>query len=216
MISITKIIEETIRNRPKDAHRDYIGASQIGNPCDRSIWYEFNCFDREVDRVKVSKTYDVGRNLEHLIARYISESGIWIDRPDHAYSDKEIPQFRGHIDGLLRLTNQEPIVIEIKTCKASSFARFVKHGLKKWSPNYYDQMQSYLGMTGYQNGVLLAFNKDDSQLHEEWVEFDCIHYEMLKDKVKRIITSEDAPDRINRSPLFHVCQMCNFRKVCNS
>lgn len=215
MISIVKIIEETIRNRPKDERRQYIGASQIGHKCDRAIWYAFNGFEKECDSVKMQKVYDAGRIFENLILDYIIAGGIIVEGIERACEDEEIPMFRGHMDGVLMLPNQDPIVLELKTSKASSFARFVQHGLMAWAPQYYDQLQSYMGMTGYKNGVLVAINKDSSELHEEWVKFDEIHYASIKEKVKRIINASETPEKINRSPLFYVCQMCNFRRVCH-
>ena len=39
---LTKLIDENILKNKEWDERDYIGASSIGNPCERSIWYRFH------------------------------------------------------------------------------------------------------------------------------------------------------------------------------
>lgn len=70
-------------------------------------------------------------------------------------------------------------------------------------------------MSGYTHGVLLAINKDTSELHHEWVEYNDVYYHGLKQKARIISESTEPPLRISNSPLFITCKMCNFRNVCH-
>ena len=70
-------------------------------------------------------------------------------------------------------------------------------------------------MTGLSNGVLIAINKDTSELHQEWVNFDEILYAELKQKAKRISLACEPPDKINKSPVYKICNRCKFKKICH-
>ena len=220
-MDISALITKAIAASPPDEPRRYIGASSIGRKCLRSIWYGFTGAEGEPYPPRTKTTFDIGKRLEGLMLDYMEKAGLVIVRPSPEnnfllFKDKEIPIFKGHTDALLVQKDEPLSVVEIKTAKSSSFAQFKSRGLKLWQETYYAQLQSYMGMSGYRRGLLLAVNKDASDLHHEWVDYDDIYYHELRAKAAVISRCSEPPERINKSPLFIVCSMCNYKRVCHA
>ncbi len=219
-MDISAIITKTIAESPQDAPRHYIGASSIGKQCSRAIWYSFIGAEQTNPSPSLRTTFEIGKRLEGLLLDYMEEAGLNLIRPNHNNNqlfmqDKDVLIFQGHCDAVLFIGN-EPNVVEIKTANTASFSRFKNHGLREWNETYYAQLQSYLGMSGYKRGVLLAIDKNTSELHHEWVDYDDIFYHELKMKALAISVIGEPPEKINKNPIYFLCNMCNYRRTCHA
>ncbi len=218
-ISLTTLINNAIKHQQKDEPRDYIGASSIGHPCLRSIWYGYHGTEYQATE-RLNTTFEIGKRLETMLLDYLDMTSIKVVRPTienhwlRCYC-KELPRFAGHMDAMLILPGGEIVVIDIKSAKNSEFQKFKKHGLQRWHDSYYAQLQAYMGMTGHKRAVLLVINKDTSELHEEWVDYDEIYYMSLVEKARTVAGSLEIPDRVNRNATFWLCQMCGYKGVCH-
>ncbi len=206
---------EKVQSRDDKQTRDYIGASGIGAECLRQIWYEFKGVEAESVPTKIRRTWAIGRHLEGLILDWLSEAGIEIERTWADLVSDEMPFFKGHLDSVWMKKGKPFAIIEIKTAKDASFNIFVKKGLRTWSPQYYAQIQSYMGMSGIHKAYIVVLNKDSSEISDELVEFDEMHYQTLRKKAAMIANANVAPPKINGSPLWFLCKMCKFNKVCH-
>jgi hypothetical protein len=195
----------------REQKRDYIGASSIGSDCLRQIWYEYKVFKGSFDP-RIVRIFEVGKRLEGLVVDWLFNAGFKVSEQQHPFFDAELPYFQGHCDGILETPHA---ILEIKTAKDASFKQFVKHGLKKWMPRYYDQIQAYLGMSGLINAYILVLNKDNSDLFDEKVVFDAGRYIALKEKARLIHDAKVEPPRINSNPAWFQCKTCRFRKICH-
>lgn len=209
---------DALVEKKSEPPRRYLGASGIGRECSRAIWYDFRNAPGSACPASLKITFDIGKRLEGLVINYLEESGLQVEYPSEANQflecfDEELPIFRGHADALL-CHQLGKSVVEIKTANSSSFQRFVKHGLREWSKVYYAQIQSYLGMMKLHNAVIIALNKDNSDLHHEWVNYDDIFYHELRVKAMAISSIDEPPERINNSPLYYICRGCKFKEVC--
>lgn len=219
-MDLVKLINDAIAKQNADEPRPYIGASSIGRPCARETWYSFKGIEGKKTPSNAQTTFDIGKRLETLLLDYVDLAGIIIVRAEKDnnflfYQDNELPIFQGHLDAIILLPNEKPIVLEIKTAKNSSFMKFKKVGLFDWSPGYYAQMQSYMGMTGYTRAAILVINKDTSELHHEWIDFDLSFYESLREKARLISMCKSPPPRINKNPTYFICNRCSFKEVCH-
>ena len=219
-MDLSAIITKTIAESPKDEPRRYIGASGIGKKCNRAIWYGFVGAEREDPSAALKTTFEIGKRLEGLLLDYMESAKLNVVRPNACnkhlfFKDKEIPLFQGHADALLVLPGSMVCIVEIKTAKSSSFTQFKAKGLRAWQESYFAQLQSYLGMSGYKRGVLLAINKDTSELHHEWVDYDDIYYHELRCKAAVISACEEPPEKINSNAIYYICNRCEFRKICH-
>lgn len=199
----------------QDEPRNYIGASIIGSDCLRQIWYEFKGEESEDVPIKTRRNWMIGKILEGLILNWIERCGIYIARNWLDLKSENISNFRGHLDAVWIKNDEAHAIIEIKTAKDSSFKIFVKKGVKLWNPQYYAQIQSYMGMSGIFNAYILVLNKDNSELSDELVTFDPAFYKQLEEKALMISTAVYPPPKINSSPLWYQCKTCKFNKVCH-
>lgn len=215
-----KILDEAIANIPADEPRRYIGASGIGNDCSRKIWNDYNGVQGKPITPRQRRTFETGKILEDMVLSYIELAGFKIIRPEPGSKgipchDEEFPLFQGNMDGLLYLTETNVVVLELKTAKSSEYKKFVDIGLKAWSPTYYSQVMSYMGMNKLKRALVIVLNKDNAEWHCEWIEFDEITYCELRSKAIYISQAETAPDKINNNPSWWQCQFCKFKENCH-
>jgi len=215
MTRLTDLLNATPSTRDIDK-RNYIGASSIGSQCVRALWYGLYSQYKPEYSAQLLRTFEVGKRLEAMLLDCLDLCGLEIQRPnkDNAFlavADKEVSLFQGHMDALW--VNEG--ILEIKTARDASFRVFQKKGLRLWYPVYYAQVQAYMGMSGIVKAYVLAINKDTSEVHDECVTYDAGYYETLRAKAKKIIELDKAPCRVNESPLYFVCKMCAYRKVCH-
>ncbi len=210
---LSKLIDAH-QNKEVSEKRNYIGASSIGSECLRQIWYQYKGFEALEVPSKTRRTWDIGKRLEGLVIEWMIKSGIEVLTFDVTYSSSNVAVFQGHIDALV-VINKKNYILEIKTAKDASFKVFVNKGLQSWNPQYYAQIQSYMGMSGILNAYIIVLNKDNSDLCDEVVLFDSEFYKKLEDKALMISEAVIEPPRINGSPLFFKCKMCQFNKVCH-
>ena len=219
--SFIKTLDAAIEALHTDEHRPYIGASSIGNPCSRAIWYGYKGHQGKPFEAKLLRTFEIGKRLEGMIINFILKAGFTVEMPTEsnnwlACEDKDYTVFRGHMDGILYLNENQPVVLEIKTAKQEEYKKFVEHGLKQWKPVYHAQCQSYMGMDGLKYTIFIVLNKNTSEWHAELITFDEIHYDELRAKSRMIAESEDPPERINKNPCYWVCQMCPYKEPCHN
>ena len=72
-----------------------------------------------------------------------------------------------------------------------------------------------MGMSSILNAYILVLNKDNSELSDEFVEFDEEFYKTLQSKAWMIANASVEPPRISASPLWYACKTCKFNKVCH-
>ena len=219
-MDLTKIIIDSIAKQSREGTRKYIGASLIGRPCDRSIWYDYNGYKGVDYPVNIKIAFDIGHRLEEMLIMYLRRAGFRIESPTEENQllfcqDKDVPIFQGHCDGVLWLDGKPYSIIEFKTAKHSGFQRFITKGLNEWSSGYYAQLQSYMGMRGLSRGAIIVLDKDNGSIHHEWVEFDEIYYHGLMKKALHISTANEPPPKINKSPLYFLCGQCKFKNICH-
>lgn len=213
---LTKKIEKHQERCDDSDFRNYIGASSIGSDCLRQIWYQFKGVKAEKVPTKFKRTWAIGKRLEGLVVDWLDEAGVTIGvLPRRTLSSERVPLFQGHVDAVWMVKGKFKAIIEIKTAKDASFKIFVKKGLKVWNPQYYAQIQSYMGMSGIHSTYILVLNKDNSDLFDELITFDADFYQKLEDKALMITGAVIEPPKVHGSPLFYKCKMCKYNKTCH-
>lgn len=219
-MNLIKAIHSATQLRSPQEIRRYIGASSIGKTCLRSIWYGFHGFVSDKIPPSLQITFDIGKSLEKLLMEYISISGIKVEEPNEKNNflfcqDKDVPEMQGHMDAVLYLDDISSTILEIKTAKSSSFNKFKKDGLVEWSDSYNYQIQSYMGMSGIHDAIILVINKDSSEICMENVSFDEALYVYIKIKSLSIINSVTAPPKISNNSCYYICKLCNYKEICH-
>lgn len=211
---LTKLLESYQKNAQEEA-RNYIGASSIGSDCLRQIWYGYQGFEAGEIPAATRRTWDIGKHLEGLILDWLESAGLEISRSWMDLKSQNVKQFQGHLDSVWIKKGEAFAIIEVKTAKDSSFKIFVNKGVKIWNPQYYAQVQSYMGMSSIHSAYILVLNKDNSDIFDELVTFDEKFYKGLEDKALMISSSNIEPPRINGSALWYQCKLCKYNKECH-
>jgi len=218
------LVDENQRQAP----RNYLGASRIGEPCARKLVYEFahtppdpgKEFDGGVLRI-----FAAGHVFEDLSIRWLRAAGF-----DLRTSNNNGGQFgfetasgriKGHIDGVIvggpDVGVTWPALWEHKALNASSWNDTVKRGVRASKPVYYGQLQIYMAYMDLPVALFTALNKDTQALHHEVVPFDAVEAQLLSDKAVDVIRAADAGEllpKISNQSDFYLCRWCVYARRC--
>lgn len=210
------------KNGDAEKRREYLGASAIGDPCERALWYGF--------RFAIAKTFD-GRLYRLFMTGHLEEprmvdelQGIGcevhaVDEDGQQFGFKAVGgHMAGHMDGSALGVLEAPKtwhVLECKTHKASEYAKLVKaNSIKESHPKHYAQAQFYMGVSGMTRCLYLAKNKDTDHLHSERIRFNADDFKAIMEKAERIIRAPQPPARCATRPDTFACKFCDAYKLC--
>ncbi len=202
-------------------HREHLGASIIGYPCDRNLWLTFRWAETEKFEGRVLRLFDTGKREESRI--YEELRGIGCD----VFADDGGTQYRvsacgghfgGSMDGVvskLPEAPKTPHVLEAKTHGAKSFADLQKKGVEKAKPMHFTQMQTYMGLAGLDRALYFAVNKDTDEIYTERIELDKDAFAKIMERATRIIKATEPPLRLSDDPAYFECKWCKFHPQCH-
>lgn len=206
-----------------DEPRPHLGASEIGKPCDRALWYSFRWVTRKKFPGRIKRLFDTGFREE---ARFLEElKGIGAEVYDRDPETKLQHRFSavgghfgGSCDAIGRGFPEAPkswCIVEFKTHGEKSFAELIKKGVEEAKPEHYAQMQVYMGLADLDRALYLAVNKNTDELHSEWIHFDKDVFEALLERAEKIIGADEAPAGISIDPAWYQCKFCDHAAVCH-
>lgn len=219
----------------EDSFRSHLGASVIGGPCDRALWYSWRWAHKGKPTGKAKEADDAGYarmvrlwNRGHLEeGRFIAlllMIGVQVYQQDEKGNQFRVSFFGGHMGGsgdgvLLGVPDVPPGVPclgEFKTHSDESFKELVEKGVRLAKPEHYVQMQIYLRGMGLVYALYVAVNKNTDELHMEIVQYDGETDARFLERGRRIIFSMTAQPRMrSASPTFWKCKYgCDMAPVC--
>ena len=198
--------------------RPHLGASLIGDPCERKLWLTFRWAAHEQHTGRLLRLFDTGAREESRIEEELKAIGCEVYMVDPStgrqfhYSDHG-GHFAGSQDGaVLGVPKAEKTwhVLECKTHNAKSFAELKKQGVQSAKPQHYAQMVVYMGWAVLTRALYFAVNKDADEVYTERVPENPGLFRELRSKALRVITA-DTPPAATES----YCAFCGCREVCN-
>ncbi|MFC3102018.1 hypothetical protein [Altererythrobacter lauratis] len=212
----------------RQAPRNYLGGSRIGEPCARKLVYEVTHTPKDEGRDfdgAILRIFDAGHQFETLSICWLRGAGFDLrtERADGGQFGFETAggRLRGHIDGVIvagpDVGLHWPVLWEHKALNAKSWNDLVKRGLRASKPVYYAQVQLYMGYLELETALVTALNKDTEALHHEVVAFDPPCAQALSDKavdILRAATAGELPPRIATAQDFYLCRMCSYARRC--
>lgn len=199
----------------QDKTRFHMGASGLGEECDRKMWLGFRWVMRENFPGRVLRLFERGQNEEAQIVKWLRGIGVSMHstEEDQVFIDLGC-HVGGSIDGIGNYEGQE-FIVEMKTHSKKSFEDLKKKGVKASKYMHYVQMQTYMHGTG--TGLALYFSvcKDNDEIYTEWVEFDPECAEKYIERGQRIATQDELPPPISDDPTWWKCRFCNFHGFCH-
>ena len=206
-----------------EGFREHLGASLIGKPCERALWYDFRWVTAAQHSGRILRLFQTGHLEEERLVRDLRASGATVLEVDPETGRQfKVEALSGHfggsLDGLavgLRESPRTWHVLEFKTHSAKSYAQLVAKGVAASKPQHAAQMQIYMQLMGLTRAFYLAVCKDTDALYAERIEADPAEAERLLAKASRIIDAARPPSRISEDPAWFECRMCSHRAVCH-
>ena len=209
-----------------DGFRPHLGASLIGDPCNRSLWYSFHWCTLASFDGRMLRLFETGQLAESRFTDNLRAAGVQVHETDPGSGQ----QFRvtacdghfgGSMDGVGLGFVEAPKtwhVIEMKTHSDKSFKELVKKGVQEAKPRHFAQMQVYMHLAD--NGPLkrayyLAVNKNTDELYGERIKYDNELATALVNKAAAIIASDLPPEKIHQDPSWYQCKFCDHHAICH-
>ena len=220
--------EENAKQEPR---RGYLGASSIGDPCARKLWYGFNDYPAEPFKAETLWNFEDGHRTEDLIAsRLRMVKGVELHTHDENGNQFGFSmfggRFAGHYDGVIRGLIQAPKawhIWENKACSEKKFKEFqsckFKHGeknaLENWNMTYFVQHQIYMHKENIDRGYLTVALAGGRDIDSCRTNYQPEIAERYIDRAEAIINATSPPSRISEKPDFWLCRFCNQQENCH-
>lgn len=204
--------------------RKHLGASMIGNPCNRQLWYSFRWFRRPQFKGRLLRLFNRGHLEEARFIAMLLNAGIQVYQQDANGKQFRVSDCGGHFggsgDGLViglpdLPDSRQPALSEFKTHNQKSFDKLVVKGLMESKPVHYIQMQIYMKKMGLPYGFYLAVCKNNDELYGEIVVLDDYVGQVHIAKANDIIFKTGAPERLHKSPSWFDCKYCDYSNICH-
>lgn len=211
---------EEKNNEPKRGH---LGASQIGHPCERALWYAFHWATKSAFEGRMLRLFERGQREEAVFIQNLRDVGVtvWDVDPD---TGKQISfsafggHFSGACDGIAKGILEEPVkphVLEFKTSSDKYFKVLSREGVEKAQPKHFAQMQVYMKAFDVERAYYMAVNKDNDEIYAERVKYSPAIARQLFEKAERIIKAATPPGKLSEDPAYFECKWCAHWDVCH-
>lgn len=214
-------IEQAVVAASDDGLRQHLGASLIGRPCERALWYAFRWSKRSTFDGRMLRLFARGQREENSLAELLRAAGANVVQNDPNSGEQYRfgnGHFGGSMDGACNGLPDAPLtwhVIEMKTHGKKSFDELAANGVQTAKPEHYAQMQCYMAWSGMTRALYMAVCKDDDRLHLERIDYDREAADKLFAKAQRIIDAPEPLPGISTRPDWYQCKLCDYSQICH-
>lgn len=216
--------EKSIEEHPQD-HRTHLGASEIGDECNRKLWFKFRWCKLENFEGRMRRLFHRGHLEEEQFIDKLHWMGFFVRNIDQNTGKQyQFSAVGGHHGGsgdsvLLmpwdRGEDGQRILAEYKTHNAKQFEKFKSKGIKISHPKHWAQMCEYGNAFKTRYGLYCGICKDTDEVEFQFLELDLSYGEQLIKKAENIIISKFPPPRISDNPAYYACSYCHFHGICH-
>lgn len=201
-----------------------LGASQIGQECERRLWYGFRwatggeSFDGRMRRL-----FNRGHREEAVFVDELRGIGCQVHDIDPTTGEQfTFTGVGGHvvakIDGVAQGVPEAPKtwhVIGFKTINLAGHTKLVKNGLAAAKPEHVDQNQLEMHLAELERTLYLSACKDNDELYSERLRRDKAHGERLIAKAERVVYAPEPLPGISTDAAHYKCKMCPAAALCH-
>jgi hypothetical protein len=211
-----------------DGPRRHLGASLIGDPCDRFLWLNFHWMFKAEFEPRMLRLFQRGHREEDWLWAMLRACGWTILDVDPATGKQwRVSAVEGHFGGSLDAVGfppahygiQEWMLIECKTNKSGEngkkWLELEKQGMVENKPKHWAQSCVYGALKGIRWAVYFNVNKDDDRLHVEPLELQPAVAAQAIKRAEFVILAQTSPAKLHPNTSFYECRYCDARKVCH-
>lgn len=207
-----------------DGHRNHMGASLIGDDCQRKTWSTYRWLKKPNFTGRMQRLFQRGHLEEARFQDYLIALGF-IKEPANFDEQVRISDVSGHFGGSVddqwffpkTWGISEKIIAEYKTKgTGAGFNKLKEKGVILTNATHWSQMCVYGYKLDIKYGLYLAVNKNDDDIHVELLELD---HDLAKDMIRKaviLIGSQSAPQRISKTQTDFRCKNCMFVGICHN
>jgi hypothetical protein len=219
----TEIAIFGLYERSREPARPYLGGSQIGDSCERKLWYSHRWAFSEKFEGRMLRLFETGQREEDRVVLNLKQIGCTVYANDPAtgqqfrYKDHG-GHYSGGLDGVLKDLPDAPKtwhLLEVKTHNTKSFNALKKHGVEKSKPTHFAQMQSYMKMASLKRAVYVAVHKDTDAIYIERVKYSATEAKAIQKKALRIIQAKTPPEKLSQDEDYFECRWCAAKELCH-
>lgn len=216
-----------------EPRRVYLGCSVLGGACERAVQFEAlgTLFGAELPNVfpaRIRRIFRRGHEAENWCIEWMRAAGFILLTEENNGGQFTVEfckgRVRGHADGILCLWRGEgaepmplPALWEAKCLGAKGWRALVKDGVRAAYPQYFAQMQLYMGGLRLERGLITLLNADTMDIHHELVAFDKTAFDGLISRAERVLVACDAHEWIPRCASTEAdlrCRLCRHSTLC--
>ena len=184
------VSDELIGERQQ--HRPRIRISSLGNDLQQQF-YDITLPEDKREEITAQKAriFSLGHILEQEIFRQLE--GVIHDKDKVVHTgieDHRGEEIKGEIDCLYTDDYGTTYVVDVKTMSENSFRKLVDaQDIKKSHYVYYVQLQMYMDALGLEDGLILAYNKNNSEMAEVFCDLDPVFVREQKYRINTLRSS---------------------------
>jgi len=214
-----RFFEAAHKENAEQEGRTYLGASIIGHPCLRRLYYSWTAGSVPVEG-RVALIFKVGHALEDLVINTLRKAGYEVDGQQLGFSDFD-ERFKGHADGIVKNLIQtedgkfHDAILEVKTANDRKFKLFQKNTVVKTDANYKAQAHVYMHYFKKQYCLFAVINKNNCDIYFEVVEYDEEIAQEMRQKAQFIFNAKSEPpipEGFNQDCF--ECMYCSYNSAC--
>jgi hypothetical protein len=218
------IIEDAYKPSSLKSHRNHLGCSVIGKPCDREIYYNsrWTCNTKFDGRLNL--LFSTGQLYEARFCALLDSIGVEVLQNDpetgRQFGVSAVNgHFKGSGDGIAigvpDVPKGEKCLLEMKTHNDSSFKKLKKSGVQSAKIEHYIQMQMYLELMGLKYAMYISVNKNTDELHMEIIEANTYVAQHYLERAESIVWADKPPKRLHKNKEYFDCKYCSFSTLCH-
>lgn len=224
--TVQAIYAQYKRDGDAEPARRYLGASIIGHPCTRYLWYTFRACVKPEFSGRMYRLFETGDREEPRVCQNLRAIGCDVHELDEQTGEQFAVSFfgghfSGHLDGKVLGIPEAPKtehVLECKTHNTKSFRKLQKEGVQKSKPVHYCQLQVYMHGRNLTRALYFGHCKETDELYTERVRYNKEEALALLERAERIITNPMVPERITSRPDDYRCneygRPCDAHDIC--